>query len=124
VTGPVVAVVDDNPSVLKFLQRGLVEAGYAVAPFTDGEAMVAWLRDGGRPAVLVTDVIMPSLAGIELVAVVQAVCPNIRILVISGYPERQDEIGRHRFLQKPFRPNELAEAVHQLLSQSQAQESL
>lgn len=69
--------------------------------------------------VLLTDVVMPGLNGRELSERLQARKPGLRVLFMSGYTD--DEVIRHglaasaQFLNKPFRPGQLVEAVNALL---------
>jgi DNA-binding NarL/FixJ family response regulator len=70
---------------------------------------------------LLLDIFMPDRSGLDILARVRALHPNIRVLVLSGYPERQYAIsvlrsGANGFLSKESAPEELSKAVKTVLS--------
>jgi CheY-like chemotaxis protein len=71
-------------------------------------------------ALLVTDVVMPHMSGVELAADLRARWPSLRVLFTSGYTERVDsQLPRtpaDRFLPKPFTPAALRRQVEELLA--------
>ncbi|MEO5939770.1 MAG: response regulator [Candidatus Limnocylindrales bacterium] len=120
VTGPidlVVLVVDDEPVVRAFVARALTLAGMEVAVAASGrEALRLVAEDRVRPAVLVTDIEMPLMTGVELAARLLALRPALRIVMMTGDPERAAAARGHpsivdRVLMKPMRAAELVEAV-------------
>ncbi|MEO7249088.1 MAG: response regulator [Candidatus Limnocylindrales bacterium] len=119
-TGPidlVVLVVDDEPVVRAFVARALTLAGMEVAVAASGrEALRLVAEDRVRPAVLVTDIEMPLMTGVELAARLLALRPALRIVMMTGDPERAAAARGHpsivdRVLMKPMRAAELVEAV-------------
>ena len=127
--GATVLVVDDEPLVVEVAARLLRGAGYAVLEASEGgealERMDAAARAGQPVSVVVTDVVMPGMAGRELSREIlqrqrDGRLPPVRILHTSGYTG--DEVVRRgllapdaAFIQKPFDPDELAERVGELL---------
>jgi CheY-like chemotaxis protein len=115
--GDVALVVDDEPVIRAFVARALTLAGMEVAVAADGkEALRLIAEDRIRPAVVVTDIEMPGMTGIELAARLLALRPAIRIVMMTGDPERADAARRHpsivdEVLLKPLRIEELVEAV-------------
>jgi CheY-like chemotaxis protein len=113
-------LVEDDPRVRSTMSRVLRGAGYTVVEATDGKHAlgVARARANRFDAVL-TDVVMPELGGPELVARVRAEHPEVRVLFASGYTEQDAALGRldgsSAFLQKPFTPSALRQAVRELL---------
>jgi DNA-binding NtrC family response regulator len=116
-----VLVVDDELALLALMQRYLERLGYEVESCSDSRAALNMVSD--NPFVfrlVVADLSMPQLSGRDLVSRIGEVNPEIAILVCSGEPfdcqsiphARPDRIG---FLQKPFAPKMLADAVAQLL---------
>ncbi len=104
-----ILVVDDEESALQLIQEALVAAGYEV--FTAGDGAEAWatLQSGAVKdlALLLTDLVMPKMDGMELARKVTAAFPQVRILFISGYADdivydHQDLAGVSTFLPKPF----------------------
>lgn len=115
----VVAVVDDDPSILRSLASLLESADHPVRVFTSGAAL---LESGCLPdvACLISDIDMPGIDGFELIRLVRKECPGLPIILITGYPEPlkrsplQDG-GRLRVLTKPFDGRELLTAVSDAL---------
>lgn len=109
-----VLVVDDEPMVLRLMERALTEAGYRVQGASNGlRALELAGNSVVPPNVLVTDIRMAPLNGVDLARLVTAKHPHIRILLVSGYdPEHKELPGP--FLRKPFSPEELVHAVKQL----------
>jgi CheY-like chemotaxis protein len=96
VGGLVVLVVDDEPVVRAYVARALTVAGMDVAVAADGrEALRLVAEDRLRPAVVVTDIEMPAMSGVELAARLLAIRPTIRIVMMTGDPERAEAARRH-----------------------------
>ncbi|HXY41915.1 MAG TPA: PAS domain S-box protein, partial [Vicinamibacteria bacterium] len=120
--GTTVLVVEDEASVRR-LTTALVESiGCRVVPASSGaEAVELCRRDDTRIDVVLTDVVMPGMSGIELRDWLQEVRPGIRILFTSGYTA--NVIAHHgildkgvHFIPKPFGVAELARALRELLA--------
>ncbi len=114
----VVLVVDDEESVRSYVRRVLQGAGYQVLEAADGVDALALLEKlSGAVDLLVTDVKMPRLPGIELVKAVKGQFPAIPVIYISSI--RRDGLHDPRrsviFVEKPFTPEVLLEAVQELL---------
>jgi FixJ family two-component response regulator len=121
-SGIIVAVVDDDQSILQSLEYLLESADYAVRLFTSGAAL---LESGCLPeiACLISDIDMPGLDGFELVRLLQAERPGLPTILITGYPDtlkRSPLPGRGNppVLTKPFRGEELLRAVSDALRSS------
>jgi DNA-binding response OmpR family regulator len=116
--GDVVAlVVDDEPLVRAFVARALTLAGIEVAVAADARAALRIIvEDRVKPSVVVTDIEMPGMTGIELAARVLALRPNLRIVMMTGSQERADAARRHpsivdEVLMKPLAVEDLVAAV-------------
>lgn len=115
--GLVVLVVDDEPMIRAYVARALTVAGMEVAVAADGrEALALVAEDRVRPAVVVTDIEMPSMSGVELAARLLAIRPSIRIVMMTGDPERAEAARRHpaivdQVIDKPMRLETIVEAV-------------
>ena len=130
-----ILVVDDEPVVVEIAGRLLRKQGYAVLTAGDGAAALRLVEDlarvvrppGHRPVDLVlTDIIMPVMGGIELGALLAALYPELPVLYTSGHPG--EEIGHQttglngsEFIQKPFHPDELLLRVRAMLDRLPAQ---
>jgi CheY-like chemotaxis protein len=120
--GETILLVEDNPPILR-LARGMLEAlGYNVLAAEDGiTALELEGNHAGPIALLVSDVVMPSVSGIELAAILREARPDMKVLFISGYPGKGDvqpvDIPADvPLLRKPFRPEDLARAVRNALA--------
>jgi len=123
---PSVLVVDDELPLLNLMQRYLQRLGYQAETTADSSAALQMVvAEPGRFQLVVADLSMPQLSGRELVKKIGEVNPEIGILVCSGEPFDCGTIphskpDRLRFLQKPFAPKMLADAVAELLPSASA----
>jgi two-component system, cell cycle sensor histidine kinase and response regulator CckA len=116
-------LVEDEPMVLELAARTLSSRGYRILSASDGEeALLLAAEYAGPIDMLVTDVIMPRLNGSEVAERLLEQRPEMTILFTSGYTD--DAIAQHgvldddvNFLQKPYRPDELARRVRTLLDE-------
>jgi PAS domain S-box-containing protein len=119
-----ILLVEDEPMVLRFTQRVLEQNGYEVLAAANGEAALDIAqREGHRIDLLLTDVMMPGLGGVELVSKLHAARPDLPVLFISGYSEAPVSTGGAPsdgvdLLQKPFPPKALRERVREILDRS------
>lgn len=115
--GPLVAVVDDDPRLLELLGELLELDGHVVRSFSSAEALLAeGLSDLD---VLITDIGMPGLSGLELRDLVEKVRPNLPVILITGRHEIADRLragGVARLFCKPFDGPALLAAVGDAVS--------
>lgn len=115
----VVLVVDDEEHVRAPISRMLRHLGHFVLEASNGENALHVMQDYHSPVhLVVSDVRMPEMDGIELVEMLRSWYPKIRVLMISGVA--MNDSGAHLiegsgFLAKPFTLDELAKAVRTLL---------
>jgi CheY-like chemotaxis protein len=116
-----VLLVEDEPSVRALSRRILESHGYTVLEASGPEQpLEAARRHEGQIHLLLTDVVMPEMGGSELASRLAELCPNARVLFMSGYTDdavvRQGLIAKgSHFLQKPFTPETLARKVREVL---------
>lgn len=115
-------LVEDDASVRDSLQRGLEYLGYRVQVFTDAFGFLAAQVDPDSPAVLVADMQMPGMSGVELQSEVQARHPGMPVIFISGESTVPQSIqamkqGAVDFLLKPFELQDLVEAIDRAIRQ-------
>jgi len=115
-------LVEDEPAVREFAAAVLGGAGYRVLQAHSGvDALEVWKWHASRIALLVTDLVMPDgLGGVELAARLRKEKPALRVVLTSGYPN--ESIGAEfrppagtLFIQKPYKPQELAQVVRDAL---------
>jgi two-component system cell cycle sensor histidine kinase/response regulator CckA len=116
-----VLVVEDEEKVRRLVLTVLRKQGYQVLEAADGkEALSLYLQLEHPPHLLVTDVVMPGMSGCDLAQQLAPLCPQMKILYISGYTENavvQDGVLDQgiEFLQKPFSPANLIHKVRKVL---------
>jgi two-component system response regulator HydG len=110
-----VLVVDDDPDIGQFIATVLADDGFDAVVAADGNRAIELLA--GEPFnVLVTDVRMPGLDGIQLAARARELSPGIRIVFMSGYTaEHYIDLSREDLIEKPFRPQELLACMRRIL---------
>src|SRR5215207_6778672 len=121
-TLPRILVVDDDPKVLSLMQRGLAFEGYAVDLAPDGDEALAISRDR-PPNLVVLDVMMPGMDGLEVCRRLRANGGELGILMLTGrasVPARIEglDAGADDYLVKPFAFDELLARIRALLRRS------
>ena len=114
-----ILLAEDDDQLRIFLSRGLERAGYIVDSVGDGLAALAKAETASFD-LLLADVVMPGLDGIELAREVAALQPGIRVMFITGFAavvmrEEAWLSNRPRVLAKPFHLRHLIEEVEALL---------
>lgn len=104
-----ILVVDDDDDVREILAETLEEFGYAVECAASGEEALSLVATRPTLRMVITDVRMPGMSGLELAEHVRRERADMKIIIISGYFQPQPV--RDRFLRKPFHIRELASAV-------------
>jgi PAS domain S-box-containing protein len=117
----VVLLAEDDRSVRRLVVTELTRRGFTVIEAEDGAAALElFRRDADRVDVLVTDVVMPRMNGADLAKQADRIRPGIKILFISGHPERAgaglDPTGVTNLLMKPFTADTLAARIKELIT--------
>jgi CheY-like chemotaxis protein len=102
-------VVDDDPEVRVIVAEFLVDFGYDVLQASNGADALDLLASTPDLRMIITDIRMPDMSGIELAKVATQRHEDLKIILISGYFVSQQI--EHRFLRKPFRMRDLESAV-------------
>jgi len=118
-TEPTVLVADDESGVRESVGRVLRHEGFRVIPAEDGDAALAALREGGVD-LLLADLRMPGLDGLELLRAAKLLTPEVEIVVLSGHGTVEEAVaamkeGAYDFLTKPFERAQLVHTVRQAL---------
>lgn len=115
-----VLVVDDSATVRMQVSRALASAGYEVLEAVDGIDALEKLAGGATVALVVCDINMPRMSGVELVeslAQRPAPRPPILMLTTEGHPaliQRAKASGARGWMMKPFKPELLVAAARKL----------
>lgn len=118
---PVVLVVDDESAIADTLTEILCRSGYAaVSAYDANDALETALLT--PPELLITDVVLPGMSGIELAIAIKRIFPDCKILLFSGQAATSDLLAHaknegHQFtlLNKPIHPRDLLARVQATL---------
>lgn len=116
-----ILLAEDDEQLRIYLARGLKRAGHSVDDVADGTAALAQSRRAGYD-LLLADIVMPGVGGIELARQVADEQPGIRIMFITGFAAvtMHDDIfapNRTKVLAKPFHLRHLIDEIQNLLTQ-------
>ena len=110
-----ILVVDDDPVMLWVVTNALTNSGYQVMVAQDGAAgLEMFLADPYAVDLIITDLMMPFLNGIEMVEQIKAVRPQARIVLMSAFPEAvisKLKEPQHPLIRKPFLMEDLIRVV-------------
>jgi CheY-like chemotaxis protein len=118
-----ILVVDDDEAVLELAREFLLRAGFEVVTARGGREALEILRDDaeGRIDAAVLDISMPDLDGRETLLELRRLCPELPVVMVSGFGEdattrrlASEEITA--FVRKPYEPEHLIEAVRASLA--------
>ncbi|MDP2339313.1 MAG: EAL domain-containing response regulator [Deltaproteobacteria bacterium] len=115
-----ILIVDDDDLLLAAMTRLLSSPGRVIAQAADADAALAAFR-GGAFDVVISDIRMPGLSGIELLREVRAVDADVPVILMTGVPDVDSavsavELGALRYLQKPFDSQELIRCLDRAVS--------
>jgi FixJ family two-component response regulator len=118
----IVCLVDDDPMVLRSTGRLLASDGFAVCRFDKGEDFIAYVASHAVP-VVVLDIWMKGMNGLEVLARLCAVSPQTHVVVITGHEDAAAritamQIGTVAFFIKPFDDEQFLEAVHRAVGRA------
>lgn len=117
-----IMIVDDSPTMLMSLEGVLSKAGFAVAQAKSGEEALAQLRAGPKPAMVITDLNMGAMNGIELIRSVRKLpghqfMPMVMLSTESQQDKRIEakSAGATGWIVKPVEPAMLLQVIRQLV---------
>lgn len=116
-----ILVVDDDLELLQIHQRVLESLGYQVAVYTNScEAVAAFQQKIDAFDLVITDMTMPKMSGVEVTKKIIALRPDLPVIICTGFSELIDEdkaqeMGARALLMKPLTKKELASAVRKVL---------
>ena len=118
------AIVDDDPEILKLLDQYLTKNGFEVEAFTDGESFLK--KDVNKFSLIVLDIGLPGIDGLEVCKRVRQ-NSNIPIIMLTAASDDLDrilglELGSDDYMGKPFNPRELLARIKALLRRSEIKE--
>lgn len=113
-------LAEDNKTTREIYRKVLETAGYQVIDAADGEEALELLTNQSVD-LLLTDIYMPGMSGLELLERAREIRPDLRAIVMTGHKTSEAVIGALRnraceFLTKPFHTEELLEAIQSVMS--------
>jgi len=116
---PTLLVADDDPGLRESLERTLTREGFRVVVASDGRAALERLQAGGIDLVL-TDLKMPGLSGIELLTAVKAISPDVDVILLTAFGTIEEAVkaikdGAYDFLTKPVQRAQLTRVIRSAL---------
>jgi DNA-binding response OmpR family regulator len=125
---PVVLIVDDESLIADTLAAILARSGYAALTAYDGMSALE-IAQTIPPQMVITDVYMPGMNGIDLAIAIREACPDCKVLLFSGQASTMDLLASarnagHEFsvLTKPIHPTELLARISECLNSSRTVE--
>ena len=120
-----ILIVDDEKDIRDTMRAFFELQGFEVFEAADGVEAIERVREEPFDVVL-TDLMMPGLNGLEVLKLVRSTSPATAVLIITAYPSPQVEskameLGCDGFLSKPFRLDQLKSAVHQSLTRRRSE---
>jgi DNA-binding NtrC family response regulator len=120
-----ILVIEDDDSFRNVLVQMLEKAGYEVLSADNGVQALKHCRNI-KPDLVLTDIIMPDKEGLETIQELLGICPNLKIIAMSGggrfgpnsYLPLAAKLGAKRTLQKPFMREELLTTITEVLNEN------
>ncbi|NQZ54004.1 MAG: nitrogen regulation protein NR(I) [Piscirickettsiaceae bacterium] len=118
-------VVDDDRSIRWVLEKAMQAVGITVQVFENGNSVLDELKTS-RPDVLVSDIRMPGIDGLQLMADIKRMVPDLPVIIMTAYSDLDSAVsvyegGAFEYLPKPFDVDEAVELVQRAISHSQEQ---
>ena len=118
--GETILIIDDEPTIREIMQALLTSAGFHVLLAKGGIPGVALFREHvSEIKAVMVDLMMPDMQGSEVIAMLQAIDPNVRVIAMSGILESGNQLkardGRLEFLAKPMSGHDVLSALEKVL---------
>jgi DNA-binding response OmpR family regulator len=122
-----ILIIDDDKAILSFLKERLIYEGFNVLTATNGKEGMNLFNDN-QVDLVITDIIMPDKDGFETIIELKRICPDIKIIAISGIGlgmikaclKAAKFSGAEYAFAKPFETSSLLTAVYKLLKEEKA----
>lgn len=119
-----VLIADDEPEIIKFLRSIFVKEGYRVTSVRNGRDVLKKVKKGDIDLVIL-DVIMPVMSGMETLRELRKMAPRLPVIVVTGYGDLQSAkevmlLGARDYVTKPFDVNFMKATIRQTLGKRAA----
>src|SRR5919109_4456817 len=127
--GPNVLVVDDEPGMLRYMKTVLELDSYKVSTAHCGEDAVQSVREGAAPDLVLLDLVMPGIDGLQTLEQLRRLRPDLKVVMLSCVSDttkvvRAIQLGAHNYLTKPFQKSDLDQIMQQSLRTAAAPSEL
>lgn len=117
---PIILICDDEAEILRYLKKLLEREGFAVEIFTSGAALLQRIAAGGAADVLLQDVRMPDMDGIEVLARLTKLRPGLPVIIMTAYGSidaavEAIKLGAYDYVTKPFPREKILGVIDNLL---------
>ncbi len=119
--GELILVVDDEEPIRTATRLLLESHGYRVVTASEGaEALASFVENRGDVRLVLTDLMMPVMGGVNLIRALHLLEPGVRVLATSGLTQQEnqvklEDVGVYGIIEKPCDPHELLKAIQQQL---------
>ena len=118
-----IVIVDDEPGVRRLLRAHLSCLPYETLEARDAAEAMAFLAEAPRPALVLSDIEMPGLSGVELLKRIKELDSNIQVVMVTGQQDLETvrqclQEGAYDYLVKPFDPDDLLNTVERSLERA------
>lgn len=115
-----VLIVEDEPGLRELVEGILAARGYEVLTAEDGQRGLAAFLEHKDIDLVVSDIGLPKVGGLDLFEAIKKVAPGIRVILVSGFVDESDrqrmkDAGVDAFVQKPYKPVELLRKIREVL---------
>jgi CheY-like chemotaxis protein len=118
-----ILIVEDNADLRELLQRALERHGFSVHSAADSAEALRWSeQEEGNIEILISDIVMPGLNGLELAKQIRAARAETKFLFMTGFGDQFPEVREYgaNVLEKPFLPLDLVRKVKDMLNQEES----
>ena len=122
-----IVLIDDDPRIHKSIQLGLPE--YEVIDFDNGEKALAYLKKPNETHLVLLDVMLPRMNGIDVLAEIKKVKKDMGVIMLTGFASKDVVLDALRnraddFIEKPIQMPELKEKIHTILKEKLGAQNL
>jgi two-component system cell cycle sensor histidine kinase/response regulator CckA len=119
-------IVDDDPDIVQVLKLGLQKNGFLVNAFTNSEmALQSFKSNAEDYCLMLSDIRMPGLSGIQLARKVKETNPNVKVVLMTAFEIRDSEFSKvfpsmhvDGFVQKPIRIGDLTNKILSIIGET------
>ena len=120
-------IVDDDPDIVQVLKLGLLKNGFSVEAFTNAqEALQSFISNAESYCLVLSDIRMPALSGIQLSRKVKEINPNVKVVLMTAFEIRDNEFAKvfpsthvDGFVQKPIGIKDLTDKILTLIGDTE-----